>query len=59
MLPANAQVRHPVIEERIRSLKVYSDASPLNVIEMGSQKLGISSGWPTSMRKRPFLTPRS
>ncbi len=55
MLPANARVRHPVIEERIRSLKVYSDASPLNVIEMGSPKLGIiSSGVAYQYAKEAF-----
>ncbi len=55
MLPANARVRHPVIEERIRSRKVYSDASPLNVIEMGSPKLGIiSSGVAYQYAKEAF-----
>ncbi|HON37222.1 MAG TPA: indolepyruvate ferredoxin oxidoreductase subunit alpha [Deltaproteobacteria bacterium] len=55
MLPANARVRHPVIEERIRSMKAYSDASPLNVIEMGSPKLGIiSSGVAYQYAKEAF-----
>lgn len=55
MLPANARVRHPVIEERIIALKSYSDASPLNFMEIGSSKLGIiSSGVAYQYAKEAF-----
>lgn len=43
MLPANARARHPVIEQRIRALKDYSNASALNTVEMGDTKIGIIS----------------
>ncbi|HHO76740.1 MAG TPA: indolepyruvate ferredoxin oxidoreductase subunit alpha [Deltaproteobacteria bacterium] len=43
MLPANARRRHPVIEERIRSLRAYSNASSLNITDMADTSLGIIS----------------
>lgn len=41
MIPANARVHHPIIEERIRKLAEYAETSPLNQIEMRSPTLGI------------------
>ncbi|HPR52162.1 MAG TPA: indolepyruvate ferredoxin oxidoreductase subunit alpha [Deltaproteobacteria bacterium] len=43
MLPANARRRHPVIEERICSLRAYSNTSELNTIEMADTSIGIIS----------------
>ncbi len=43
MLPANARVRHPVIEERIIRLRELSNSSPLNYEEMGDKSIGIIS----------------
>jgi indolepyruvate ferredoxin oxidoreductase alpha subunit len=43
MLPANARKRHPVIEERIHALRKYSNASPLNSVEMADSSIGIIS----------------
>ncbi|HEY9159475.1 MAG TPA: indolepyruvate ferredoxin oxidoreductase subunit alpha [Desulfomonilia bacterium] len=41
MLPANARVRHPVIEERIIRLREFSNKSPLNFEEKGDRSIGI------------------
>ena len=43
MLPANARVRHPLIEKRLLELKEYANSSPLNAVEMGDGKIGIIS----------------
>ncbi len=43
MLPANARVRHPVIEERIIRLRELSNKSPLNYEEKGDKSIGIIS----------------
>jgi indolepyruvate ferredoxin oxidoreductase, alpha subunit len=43
MLPANARVRHPVIEERIIRLRELSNNSPLNYEETGYKSIGIIS----------------
>ena len=36
MMPGNAIKRHPIIEERTRKLKIYSDTTEINRIENGS-----------------------
>jgi len=41
MLPANARVRHPVIEERIKNLMELSNSSPLNIAEINNTAIGI------------------
>jgi indolepyruvate ferredoxin oxidoreductase alpha subunit len=41
MLPANARVRHPVIEERIKNLRDLSNSSPLNITEINNTNVGI------------------
>ncbi len=41
MVPANARVRHGIIEERLLQLARYADACPLNRSEMGDTSLGI------------------
>ncbi len=38
MAPANAIVRHPIVEERTRKLTEYAETSPLNRVEEGSGK---------------------
>ncbi|MGC9325973.1 MAG: indolepyruvate ferredoxin oxidoreductase subunit alpha [Desulfomonilia bacterium] len=43
MLPANARKRHPVIEERMESLRKYSNTCSLNRVELGDLSLGIIS----------------
>ncbi len=39
--PANARVRHPIVEQRLKDLEEYSNVSPLNVIEDNGSKIGI------------------
>ena len=41
MTPANAKVRHPIVEERTRKLFEYGNTSPVNRVEMGSDEIGI------------------
>ncbi|MDR3209735.1 MAG: indolepyruvate ferredoxin oxidoreductase subunit alpha [Oscillospiraceae bacterium] len=41
MMPGNAKRRHPLVEERTRSLRELAEASPLNRVEMGGTQLGI------------------
>ena len=42
MMPGNAKKRHPVVEERTRSLIEYAETSPLNRVEPGKDhKMGI------------------
>ena len=41
MLPGNARVRHPLVEERIVNLSEYGDTSAINRTELRSTKIGI------------------
>ena len=41
MIPAYAKIRHSFVEERLVKLAKYAADSPLNKIEMGSEKIGI------------------
>ncbi len=41
VVPAHARERHVVVEERLRSLREYSNASPLNRIEWADRGTGI------------------
>ena len=41
MMPANAIVRHPIIEQRLVILAEYAETSPLNRVEMGDKRVGI------------------
>lgn len=41
MVPANARRRHPVVEEKIRKLAEYAETFAYNVIEPGSDEIGI------------------
>ena len=41
MLPANARLRRPLVEERMVKLAAYVETSPLNRIERGECNLGI------------------
>ena len=41
MTPANAIRRHPILEERMRTLGAYANACPFNTVDKGDAKLGI------------------
>ena len=41
MLPGNARVRHPIVEERTVKLMEYGNNSPLNSIEIRSAEIGV------------------
>lgn len=41
MMPGNAKLRHPVVEERTEKLRAWAETSPINRIELGGKKLGI------------------
>jgi indolepyruvate ferredoxin oxidoreductase alpha subunit len=43
MMPVNAMVRHPIIEERIKLLADYAETCPFNRVEMGDTRVGIIS----------------
>jgi indolepyruvate ferredoxin oxidoreductase, alpha subunit len=47
MLPGNAKVRHPLIEERTRTLASYGDTAAINRMELRESNIGIiTSGVP-------------
>ena len=41
MVPANARLRHPLIEARLKKLAEYAETLPVNRIEPGDDTLGI------------------
>ena len=41
MLPGNARVRHPLVEQRIVDLSAYGDSLPINRAEYHSREIGI------------------
>ena len=41
MMPGNAKKRHPVVEERLKNLKIFSENTPINKIEFFSDEIGI------------------
>ena len=41
MMPGNAKVRHPMVEERTRKLTEWAETAPVNRVEMGGTKLGV------------------
>jgi len=41
MLPVNARLRHPVVEERLVKLAAYAETSPLNEVQWGDLNLGV------------------
>lgn len=41
MIPAHAQKKHLEVEERLEALRVYSNTTTLNRVEMGDTKIGI------------------
>ncbi|AFM40523.1 indolepyruvate ferredoxin oxidoreductase, alpha subunit [Desulfosporosinus acidiphilus SJ4] len=41
MAPGNALQRHPIVEEKLKKAKAYSEACPFNKIEWGNKKIGI------------------
>jgi len=44
MMPQNATVRHPIVEQRLLDLAEYAETSPLNRVEMGDRRVGILTG---------------
>ncbi len=41
MLPGNARVRHPIVEERIVNLSTFGDSLPINRAEYRSEEFGV------------------
>ncbi|MBR2413773.1 MAG: indolepyruvate ferredoxin oxidoreductase subunit alpha [Clostridia bacterium] len=41
MMPANAKLRHPIVEERTQKLVAFAEDCPFNKVEMGGTELGI------------------
>ena len=41
MLPGNARVRHPLVEQRLVDLSTYGDTAPFNRLELRSAKIGV------------------
>lgn len=41
MMPGNAKKRHPIVEERLKSLAEFAETTTLNKIEMGRTDIGI------------------
>ncbi len=41
MMPANAKLRHPVVEERTQKLIAFAEDCPFNKVEMGGTEIGI------------------
>ena len=57
MMPSNAIVRHPIIEQRIASLAEYAETSPFNRVEMGDAGVGfICSGAAYAYTREAFPT---
>ena len=47
MIPANAQIKHPEVENRLQLLAEYAETTPLNKIEPGSGKIDSSGENPS------------
>jgi len=41
MMPANATIRHPLVEQRVLDLAEYAEDCPFNRVEMGDTRVGI------------------
>ncbi len=41
MMPANAKLRHPIVEERTQKLIAFAENCPFNKVEMGGTEIGI------------------
>ncbi|MBR3955046.1 MAG: indolepyruvate ferredoxin oxidoreductase subunit alpha [Clostridia bacterium] len=41
MMPANAKLRHPIVEERTQKLVAFAEDCPFNKVEMGGTEIGI------------------
>jgi indolepyruvate ferredoxin oxidoreductase alpha subunit len=39
--PANAKLNHPILEQKLNNLAIYSNQSPLNQMEMKGAKIGV------------------
>jgi len=55
MLPVNARIRHPLMEERMAKLTAFAETFPFNKIENGERQLGIiANGIPISTHEKFF-----
>ena len=55
MMPQNAMVKHPLVEQRLLDLAEYAETSPLNRMEMGDPRVGIlTSGAAYSYAREAF-----
>lgn len=55
MTPGHAQKRHPIVEERLKSLEIYNCHSALNKVEKHTEQLGIiTSGISYAYAKEVF-----
>ena len=55
MMPQNAMVKHPFVEQRLLDLAEYAETSPLNRMEMGDPRVGIlTSGAAYSYAREAF-----
>ncbi|MEW6274815.1 MAG: indolepyruvate ferredoxin oxidoreductase subunit alpha [Bacillota bacterium] len=57
MVPANARMRHPVVEDRLKKLAASAETAPFNCLEDGDSALGIiTSGVVYQYAKEVFPT---
>ena len=55
MMPGNAKLRHPIVEQRTLDLIAYSEDCPFNRVEMGGTEIGIiTSGTSYQYAKEVF-----
>ena len=60
MLPVNARVRHPLMEERLVKLAEYAETFPFNKIELGKRQIGIiANGISYQYAREVFPKPHS
>ncbi len=53
--PANAKLLHPIVEEKLKQMEIFSNETPLNRIEWGGKKIGIvTSGVAYNYAKEVF-----
>ena len=55
MTPANAKVRHPIVEERTKKLIAYAEETPINRIEWGEGEAGKEIGIITSSTSSQYV----
>jgi len=55
MVPANARVRHAVVEERLEKLRAFAEETDLNRVEWGDRKLGVVAAGVGYVQARELL----